>query len=192
MGKYVSVLLAAVVGACGTAGEGAAPPAPEQRGTVTLIKGSRGLTGEFGGVVVHTEAGVAERHVDAPKHEVLLALSQVYEMLGVPDHGVNPEGNQYGNPSFRARRIEGKRLSNYIDCGMGVTAIPNANDYQVTLMLLSWISEVDEGGTMVVTTVDATAKPRAVASNAVHCQSKGSLETRVGDLVLLVLLQGGP
>ncbi len=182
--KIFMVLVLAACGACAGGPDAARPgPEPEPRVSISTAPGS------MGGLRLYNEASVGVRHVEFPMDSVLLGLAQVYEMLGIPDHGVNPAGTEYGNPSFRGRRIEGKRLSRYIDCGMGVTAIPNADDYQVTLMVLSRVSAADEGGTMVVTTVDATAKPRAVSGNPVHCQSKGTLETRLGDLLLLVLLQ---
>jgi hypothetical protein len=183
MGKGMCALMAVVVGACGTAGEGAAPaPGPE---TV-----SRVYTPGGGGAQMYNDPGVAARRVPAPMDSVLLTLPRVYEMLGVPDHGVNPEGNLYGNRSFRARRIEGKRLSNYIDCGQGLTAVPNADNYQVTMMVVTSLARAEDGGTTVTTTVDATGRSREVSTNPVHCQSKGELEMRVAQLVMWVLLGG--
>ncbi len=191
MSKKWCVLLAVIAGACAPAGEGAAPaPGPEQRSSVTIVKGSRGLTGMLGGVVVHNEPGVGARHVDARMDSVLLTLPQVYGLLGIPDHGVNPEGTLYGNLEFRARRIEGNRLSNYIDCGQGTTAVPNADGYQVTMLVVTALAPGEDGGTTVTTTVDATGRPRAVAGNPVHCQSKGELEMRVAELVMFVLVGG--
>ncbi len=182
--KIFMALALAACGAC-VGGPDAAPPGPEPEPRISISA----APGAMGGLRMYNEPGVGVRHVNLPMDSVLLGLPQVYDMLGIPDYGVNPEGTQYGNPSFRARRIEGKRLSRYIDCGMGVTAVPNADDYQVTLMVLSRVSAADEGGTMVVTTVDATAKPRAVSGNPVHCQSNGTLETRLADLLLMVLLR---
>lgn len=190
MGKYLSLCLAAAVGACGTAGEGGAPPGPERQGTVTIDAGSRGLTGELGGVVVYNEPGVGSRHVAAPLDSVLMALPAVYTTLGVPDHGIDPETRVYGNRNFRPRRIEGNRLSNYIDCGQGLTAVPNADEYAVTMLLVTALAPGEEGGTVVTTTLDATARPRGATGNPIHCQSKGELEMRVAQLVMWVLVGG--
>jgi len=121
---------------------------------------------------------------------VLMALPAVYTTLGVPDHGIDPESGIYGNRSFRARRIEGNRLSNYIDCGQGATAVPNADQFQVTMLVVTALAPGEDGGTIVTTTVDATGRPRAVAGNSVHCQSKGELEMRVAQLVMWVLVGG--
>ena len=179
------IFMVLALAACGSA---AAPPPPgpvaEPRISISTAPGA------MGAVRMYNEPGVGVRHVNVPMDSVLLGLPRVYEMLGIPDHGVNPEGTQYGNVRFRARRIEGKRLSNYIDCGMGPTAIPKADDYQVTLSVLTRLTPGEDGGTMVVTTVEATGKPRAVSGNPVYCQSNGTLEKRLADLVVWVLVGG--
>lgn len=178
------IFMVLALAACGSAGAALPDPVPERRISITAAPGA------MGGLQMYNEPGVGVSHVDVPMDSVLLGLPQVYEMLGIPDHGVNPEGTQYGNLGFRARRIEGKRLSNYIDCGMGPTAIPKADDYQVTLSVLTRLTPGEDGGTMVVTTVEATGKPRAVSGNPVYCQSKGTLEKRLADLVVWVLVRG--
>jgi hypothetical protein len=178
------IFMVLALAACGSAGAALPDPVPEPRISITAA------AGEMGGLQMYNEPGVGVSHVDVPMDSVLLGLPQVYEMLGIPDHGVNPEGTQYGSLSFRARRIEGKRLSNYIDCGMGATAIPKADDYQVTLSVLTRLTPGEDGGTMVVTTLEATGKPRAVSGNPVYCQSKGTLEARLADLVVWVLVGG--
>jgi hypothetical protein len=139
---------------------------------------------------MYNEPGVGSRLVDVPLDSVWLALPRVYELLGIPDAGADSEQMTFGNPGYRARRVEGKRLSNYIDCGMGSTAIPKADDYQVTLSVLTRLTPGEDGGTMVVTTLEATGKPRAVSGNPLYCQSKGTLEKRLGDLVVWVLVGG--
>jgi hypothetical protein len=160
-------------------------PEPETRVAVTSVPGA------MGGMRLYTEPGVGARRVDAPVDSVWLVMPRVYELLEIPDAGIDAEGITFGNPGFRARRIEGKRLSTYIDCGMGTTAVPNADDYQVTMSVLTRLTATDDGGTMVVTTVDGSGRPRSVSGNPVHCQSKGELEMRVANLVLLALVQEG-
>ena len=182
--KIFMVFALAACGAC-AGGPDAAPPPPGPEIMSRVYAGNRGSE-------MSNDPSVSATLVDAPLDTVWHALPRVYELLGIPDAGTDPEQVTFGNPGYRARRVEGKRLSNYIDCGMGATAIPKANEYQVTLTVLSRVSAAAEGGTMVVTTVDATAKPRAVSGNSVHCQSKGTLETRLAALLLWVLLRGGP
>lgn len=177
--KILMVLALAACGACASSGQGARP---ETVSRVFVPGGS--------GAQMYNEPGVGSRLVDAPLDSVWLALPRAYELLGIPDAGVDAERTMFGNPGYRARRIEGERLSKYVDCGMGSTAIPNADQYEVTLSVLTRLTAGQDGGTMVVTTVEATGKPRAVSGNPVYCQSKGTLEARVAELVLWALVRG--
>ena len=184
--KIFMVFALAACGACASSGQGASRAGPEPESRISI----NAAPGAMGGLRLHNEPGVGVRHVDAPLDSVWLALPMVYDLLGIPDAGVDAERTKFGNPGYRARRIEGERLSKYVDCGMGVTAAPNADQYNVTLSVLTRLTPGSDGGTMVVTTVEATGKPRAVSGNPVYCQSKGTLEARLGELVVWVLVQG--
>jgi hypothetical protein len=175
-------IVALVLAGCASSGASDTAPEPEAVSRVSF---------EGGAVVeMHNAPGVGARDMPAPIDSVWMALPRVYEMLGIPDVGAEPTQRIYGSMDFRARRIEGKRLSTYIDCGMGTTAVPNADDYQVTMSVLTRLTPGQDNGTMAITTVRATARPRATNRNPVSCQSKGTLESRVADLVMYVLLGG--
>jgi hypothetical protein len=179
-----TVLLAlAATGACASSGSDAAPPAPETVKPVR-ISGSRG---GIGSTEIRNEPRVVARTVAAPVDSVWRVLPHVYEVLGISEAGIDPEQKVFGNPGFRPRRIEGQRLSGYIECGTGVTAVPKADEYEVAMSVLTRLSPGDAGGTVIATTVEATGKPRSVSGNPVYCQSKGTLEARVAELVLRVL-----
>ncbi|MCI0433264.1 MAG: hypothetical protein L0271_06405 [Gemmatimonadetes bacterium] len=109
-------------------------------------------------------------------------------MLGIRGAGTDPGRRFYGSINFRPSRIEGKRLSSYIDCGMGPTATPKADEYEVSMRLTSAPRSTAETTTVVQTVLEATAKPRATAGQRVTCQSNGTLEKRVGDLLLMMLV----
>jgi hypothetical protein len=180
----VRLILLAVAGsvACAGAGQTPSPPGPDTVSRIYIPGGS--------GTEMHNEAGRAARFVLAPLDSVWLALPGVYEILGIPEAGAAPDEKLFGNTGFRARRIDGKRLSVYLDCGSGATAVPRADNYEVTLSVLTGLSQPATGGTMVLTTVDGTAKPRTRAGNPVHCASEGTLELRLWEL-LVEALQGG-
>ena len=180
--KIFMVLTLAACGACASSGQSATQTGPETVSRVFMPGGS--------GVEMYNDPGVGSRFVDAPLDSVWLALPRAYELLGIPDVGVDAERTMFGNPGYRARRIEGERLSKYVDCGMGATAVPHADQYNVTLSVLTRLTPGQDGGTMVVTTVEATGKPRAVSGNPVYCQSKGTLEARVAELLVWVLVGG--
>lgn len=177
----VGVIMLAVAASLGCAGAGQTP-SPPGPGTVSRVYIPGGSGNEM-----HNEPGRAARLVLAPLDSVWLALPVVFERLGIPDAGAAPDEKLFGTRGYRARRVEGKRLSTYLDCGSGATAVPRADDYEVTLSVLTSLSAPATGGTMVLTSVDATAKPRSRAGNPVHCASEGTLELRVWELLVELL-----
>lgn len=170
-------LVAAV--ACGASG---APPAE----TVTPVNIS-GPLGDIGEVEIYNAPGVGAHAVPLGAEDVWRVLPRVYAILGIPRPGGDAERRLFGAQGFEVKRIEGKRLSEYIDCGMGPTAVPKADDYEITMSVVTQLSDGENGATMVETVVQATGKPRAVSGNAVYCQSNGTLEARVTELVLRVV-----
>lgn len=178
----LGILLAFTTAACASSGT----PAPE---TVSRV-GISGAAGGMGRAELHNAPGTGSRTVPAPLDSVWHVLPRVYEILGVPQAGAVSDQRLFGAYDFRPRRIEGKRLSTYLDCGMGLTATPKADEYEVTMSLLTRLTPAGGGGTVAETLVDASAKPRGVTGNPVYCQSNGVLETRVAELLLWVLVSG--
>jgi len=145
------------------------------------------ISGPSFGVELYTNPCVGERLMAVPLDSVWLALPGVYGALEIEVTHSDPSRHVFGNPEYRARRVEGKRLSTYIDCGTGVTAVPKADDYQVSLSVTTTLAAGEDTSTVVTTTVDAYARPRAVSTNPVHCTSKGTLELRVVQLIRAAL-----
>lgn len=182
MTARLAVVLAFTTTAC--ASGGAPPPEAVSRVNITARGGALSTT------EIYNDPAMVARTVPAPVDSVWPVLPRVYEILGIADAGADPARNVFGALEFRPRRIEGKRLSTYIDCGMGVTAVPKADDYAVTMSVLTDLTPADGNETVVTTRTQATAKPRGVSGDPVQCQSKGVLETRVAELVLWVLVSG--
>jgi len=160
---------------CATSSGAPADVAPER---VTVV------TAGLGAMDVRTTADAAGSYwADAPVDQVWAVLPQIYEELGVPLAVHDSDAKAIGNSSFRVRRIGGTRLSQYLRCGTGVTATPNADRYQVTISLTTRISEANEGGTAIRTVVGATARPRDVGGSVVNCASTGRLENRISEMV---------
>ena len=172
-------LSAVVVSACASSG---AETTSVEPATVTRVeRGGQPLE------IVDSRREVA-RLVAAPVDSVWLVLAEVYDRLEIPV-GLRDRGRwNFGNPGYQAHRIEGERLSRYLDCGRGLGP-PRADQYSVTMLVLTRLTEA-EGGTMVATTVDGSAKPRAVSGSAVACASEGRLELRLVQLIVEVL-EGG-
>ena len=133
--------------------------------------------------------GVA-RLVAAPRDSVWRVLAEVYDRMGIPVAQSDRGQWEFGHPGYRARRIEGKRPSRFLNCGRSISG-PLADQYSVTLSVLTRLTEA-EGGTMVVTTVVGAAKSRESSSGgAVPCRSQASkLELRLVEIIVEVL-EGG-
>lgn len=120
----------------------------------------------------------AEYRIDASPDAVWAALPVVYKELGIPVTTMVTASKQLGNTDFRVRRqLGGERLSRYLDCGerMGER---NAETYDVKMRVLTMVRPAD-GGSTLVTAVDATARPLSVSGNTVNCTSTGRLEERI-------------
>ena len=163
-------------------GSGQTSPAPGQA-TRSTMSGA-GMEG----VEIFNEPGTGERTVEANLDEVWLALPVAYSRLDIPITVSDPGRHAYGNAGYRASRVEGKRLSAYFNCGVGMTG-PLADDYNVTISVVSELSDSPEG-TRILTTVSGQGKPRATSGNSVHCSSRGVIEMRVGQIVAEVLAGG--
>jgi hypothetical protein len=171
--------IAFCVAACASSTSDPSPPAPIRVNRVS--DGPNQLE-------LYNESGGGARVVDATKSNVWAVLGAVYERLQISVTLCNPAQWEFGNPRCLARRIEGERLSTHFDCGRTMTG-PRADEYAVTLSVVTRLADAPGDSTMVVTTVDGSAKPRATSGNAVHCASKGTLEMRVAHLVVEALLE---
>ena len=136
----------------------------------------------LGAIRLASDASVEENRVPASPADVWVALSPAFETLQIEAAAVDATAMMMGNPDFTPRLIEGRRLSTYLDCGVG-PAGANADQYLVTLQWMVWLDPAPEGGTLVTTSLDAYARPRDVAGNAVHCVSRGALERRLAELI---------
>ena len=138
--------------------------------------------GDIGSVELTTSVSVHNSIVPAVPTVVWSLLPSVFERLQIETSVVDPGSLIIGNPGYRAGRVEGRRLSTYLDCGSGLTG-PRADLYLVTLQWMVQLGSAPNGGTMVTTSMDAYARPRDVSGNNLHCVSKGTLERRIEELI---------
>ena len=137
-------------------------------------------------IEMYTEAGRGESAVLAPSQDVWRILADVVERLEIPVTRRDPRSMEMGNLGYQTRRVEGKRMASYIDCGSNLSG-RLANSYDITLSVMTRLTNGAEGTTIVTTTVDAYGKPRATSGNQVHCQSREVLEQRVPELIAEML-----
>jgi hypothetical protein len=135
------------------------------------------------GVDLRHESTVGERAVDGTVTEVWAILPAVFEQLEIATTTIDPSEGVMGNASYRARRIEGRRMSDFLDCGRAMGR-EYADSYAVTLGVLVQLVTSPDGRTLVRTILDAYARDPSMSSGSVHCITWGSLERRIGDLVV--------
>ncbi len=128
------------------------------------------------------ESSVGQRTVNGTIAEVWAVLPAVFAHLGIETTRVDSREGIMGNPGYRARRVEGQRLSAFLDCGRSFGR-EYADQYTVTLGVLVHLVPSTDGGTVVRTVLDAYARDPSMGGSSVHCITWGSLERRIGELV---------
>ena len=112
------------------------------------------------------------------------ALPGIYRELGVPLSFLDEERRALGNDGWSVpRRLAGEPPSHWIDCGRGITATANADVYDVIMTIRSGVQGTGSGS-VVETALTGSASPRDVSGGVVTCSSRGTLEKRIGELLL--------
>jgi hypothetical protein len=168
-----AVVLTLVMTGCGSAGTGtvAAPTA----GARTLAVG--GAT-----VETYNPEKPYEEAVEARERDVWPHLRPVFEQLGVEVTEVKRTQWIMGNPRFSPARLDGDRLSTFLECGRD-HAGPYADQHQVRLTLMVQLLRTPAGGTNVNVLLTGSAQPRNYAANPILCESNGTLEARLVALI---------
>lgn len=124
-----------------------------------------------------------EGTVRAPWDRVWSVLPAAYDSLGVQPTIIDPRTRTVGNGGFRLRRRLGNvPLSRYLNCGT-MQAIPSADTYDVYLEVQTRISQTENGGTMLATTVNGMARPVSFSGDYAPCSSKGAFERALIEVV---------
>jgi hypothetical protein len=128
-----------------------------------------------------TEANLGFVTFYAPSARVFAAVNEAYGRLEIPITIRNQQANRLGNGGLEVNRIEGLRMSTYVDCGQDRNG-RLANTHAITLTVISVLKSVENDGVEVTTVLSAFGKPRATSGNAVPCNSTGALEERIAEL----------
>lgn len=129
--------------------------------------------------------------VTAPMDKAWATLRAVYDSVGIPVSTVDASQHLLGNTGFKLRRRLGSTpLSRYLDCGAAQGG-PNAETYEVFLAVATQLQPGATSGRVVATTsVQASAKPVSFAGEYVSCSSNGALEAKIGQMLMLSLING--
>jgi hypothetical protein len=108
----------------------------------------------------------------------LAVLAQVYGDLGVPVSTLSSSRGQIGNTHFRVanHRLDGKRLSLIVDCGIQLGIGARADVFEVSMSVVSIVTAEGDSSVVVTTTVAGRARSAGVSSDWVECPTTGYLE----------------
>ena len=142
--------------------------------------GVQGRSGAVSRVDVRTEDQTRAGNLAMDYERAWALLPTLLQDLGLSVGSIDPSTGRVSHRGERVRRINGKRMSEYLDCGMGSTAQPYANLYEVALGYEVVMRRSQRTGIVEVEMrVEATAKPQDVSGNALRCTSEGTLERLV-------------
>lgn len=177
-----TLLLASACASGGAAGGAKASTEMGGQSVQTAVLANAGGAARGMNMVAITD--VSRTLVAAPPERTFQALSAAYATLNIPVTDINQQARTLGNSALRARRRVGDvPTMRAFDCG-GDSGMPNAETYQLTLIIQSKVIPSDAGGSVVLTTVEGTGRnPTTAASSDVRCASLGVLEKRIGELV---------
>lgn len=153
---------------------------PDPRRTQTVGLAGTGTTTSL--IETQSDASTRRTIANATPSEVFSVMRTVFQALDIEVEIYDARARAIGNTNFSPRRIDGRRMSYYLDCGTNLGR-PNADRYRVSMYLMVNLESADTGTTEVVTVVDAFARPIDVAGGPVHCTSEGRLETRIEELI---------
>lgn len=162
-------------------------PRGETRATDVRVATQTG--GETGDIVIRNESSVSSYTLRSPVPRVWRALQEVYQELELPVSEFDPDRKRMGHEGFAATRIDGKRMSRYVDCGLGMTG-PNADRFDIRVTLFTTLNSVGEDTELIID-VDGQGKPREYSGNWMHCGSQGELETLIVEQLAVRLADPG-
>ena len=171
-----ALVLLAACASSGTTPETAPRPATQ----TVRVEGVGSLT------LNKSPAASSSKTVPFPIEQVWATMPAVYDSLGIPVTMHDPASHTIANEGLKTRQRLGKTsLSRYLDCGntqMG----PSADSYDVFLTIGTQLRPA-ESGTLVTTSMEATAKSIQFSQAASQCTSNGELEMRVHTVLTMLL-----
>ena len=140
------------------------------------------------GTLLTDPARASTVDIDAPPTTVWLAVRKVYADLEIPVTLENPPEHRLGNPSFfKSRTMGGMAMTNWVDCGSGMTG-PNATTWRIFMMSLTDVIPDGKGGTTLKTTFTAMGQDvTAGSADRIPCGTTGRFEQNILNRVKLAL-----
>jgi guanyl-specific ribonuclease Sa len=180
-----ALLLALPAAACASGAAGREPLADPTANIPTTTR-IETMTGTSEVRTVSNSVAATEAELTATPAKAFAVLPTVFEALGLPFNTAISDAGTFGAREMRMPRRLGKTpLSYYVDCGTSATGTPNADQYAVSMTVLSRVVAAPAGGSTVSTQLVATARPITVSGNPVRCSSNGRLEQAINRRLIL-------
>jgi hypothetical protein len=176
--RSIALLSLAVLSACASSNATPSRVEPE----------SARISGTGIGTLTVTASGSENATTLAfPIEQAWAVMPAVYDSLAIPVTTIDPATHVIANAGFKLRRQLGKiPLSRYINCG--TTQIgPNADAYDVYLIVQTQVRPDPAGTTTVATTIEAMARPITFSQDYSRCSSTGALEARIASVAKALL-----
>jgi hypothetical protein len=171
--------LLAILSACSSTNIAETTPAPQ---TVRVV----GSGGSASAIAIGMSASAPDARatqLPATAADTWRVLPAAFESLSIPLSMIDSTTRVAGNAGFNVRRRLGSTpMVRLIDCGT-TQGGPSAETYDVRLTITSQVKEAEGGGSSLLTTVEAMAKPVAFSGEYIRCSSTGALEARIADAV---------
>jgi hypothetical protein len=139
-------------------------------------------------VDITRENEVRTLQLNASRDRVWSALMATHDAIGTTPSVLDAGAGTASFVHQNSRRLMGRPLSAYIDCGRGSSG-PRADIYSVTIKVNQVLRAQGTTSTTVHTIVTGWAKPMGMTGDAVQCFTVGTLEKKIAE-ILQARLQG--
>lgn len=147
--------------------------------STAAVPQSLGVSGTSDRMTIGPSSGPHRNTLDAAVEDVWRALPAAFDSIGVPVGRVDLGNKLIANDGLKIRQRLGKvSLSRYIDCGQTQIG-PNADSYEVYIILTVQARGVSPTSTALTTTFEALARPIAFSQGYSRCTSNGNLEAKL-------------
>ena len=116
--------------------------------------------------------------IPEPRDDVLAAVVEAYEKVGIPVATIDPAAGLVANPAFRvSRRLADRRVSAFVSCGTASQGGRAADRYPVEMDISTRVEPLSADTSRVTTRLSAWARnPSGASSERIRCSSRGTLE----------------
>jgi hypothetical protein len=164
-----------------------ANPTPEVSGVTPHSISINGTVEE-----TESDANAAQIRVLGSPLTTMSVLMQVYKELNIPIGTMNTTAGLVGNSSLAvpSHKLAGKSISSYLYCGQESMLGLRTDLDDVIVSILSTAVKAGDSATVVTTELKGWARPTGNSSNAVPCESNGTLEHQINIRVASALAAG--